>query len=113
MGAARKLERPDFDDEQLDALATNDNGMDARALEDITKVSGGIKDKIKDAELKGILDSRVAQQFVTRLDNNSTNKEALEKIGGEVDVVISFIRKLKDHKDIDKKTVVENEIKEF
>ncbi len=111
--AARKLDQPDLTDEQLDSLASNDNGMDAKSLEEITKVSGGIKEKIKDAELKGILDQKAADQLRTRLDKNSTNKQAIEKIGDEVDVIINFIRKLKSHKEIDKKTAIENEISEF
>lgn len=110
---ARKIDQPDFTDEQLDSMASNDNGMDAKALEDITKVSGGIKEKIKDAELKRILDPHTADKLRTRLDQNSTNKQAIEKIGEEVDVIINFIRKLKSHKEIDKKTAIDNEIDEF
>lgn len=111
--AARKLDQPDFTDEQLDSLASNDNGMDAKSLEEITKVSGGIKEKIKDAELKGLLDQKAADQLRTRLEKNSTDKQAIEKIGDEVDVIINFIRKLKSHKDVDKKTAIDAEINEF
>jgi len=106
--AARKLEINDY---VADAVAAND--LDRDSAEKVTGVSGEIKAKIKAAEMEGLLDKRTADNYIQRVDNNSKNRNFLEQLQGEVDVVINFVRKLKAHTDIDKKTVVQAEITEF
>jgi len=108
---SKNLESGNIDTNVVDEV--KDGKLDSKSAEEITKVMGGVKDKIKNAELKGILDQRTANRLYTRLDQNNTDLGAIEQIGGEVDVIINFIRKLKSHKEIDKKTAIDNEIDEF
>lgn len=109
--AARNIDNKDIDEGLVEGLA--EGQLNSKEVEEMTKIMGGVKDKIQDAELKGILDSRKANELRTRLERNAANKGSVEKIDGEVDVIIGFIRKLKSHKDIDEETNVQNEIEEF
>ncbi len=109
--AARSIESGDINDGLVDGLDVGK--FNAKEVEEMTKIMSAVKDKIQDAELKGILDSRKADELRTRLEKNAANKGSVEKIDGEVDVIIGFIRKLKSHKDIDEETNVRNEIEEF
>lgn len=104
---ARKLEEHK---DRLDDLAAGN--IDAEQYEDVNKVSDPIRDKIDKAEGKGVLNMQMANLYRNRLTSSKDDREA-EKIGAEIDVVINFIRKLRGHKGIDKKTVVDNEIAKF
>lgn len=108
---SRNPESTDINEGLVEGLA--EGRLNSKDVEEMTKIMGGVKDKIQDAELKGILDSRRAGELRTRLERNAADKGSVEKIDGEVDVIISFVRKLKGHKEIDRETNVQNEIEEF
>jgi|GEM_PF-4295756 len=120
--AARKLENvTDFDDQQLDALANNDNGIDANTLQEMQHIRQDMAAEMSKAKMEGILNDKDYQELQRELDSSSSDKKAIDQavvkvksvIGENKKLIDNFVSRLTGEKNIDQKIVVEDHIKLF
>ncbi len=116
---ARKFERPDFNDEQLEAVAKK--RLDSGALEDIQDIRKNMAEEMAKAKMDGILNEKDVRDLQREIDSNTADEKGIQQVANKVRSVIdenknlidSFVKGLTSERSIDDKLIVKDHIDRF